>query len=166
VDTTGPQITVSSPDDGYLTQDNRVLIAYSLSEQASTLVVEYDGVNGTQNISNACIGLSCTLNRTGIPDGTHTYRVYATDVYGNTGHSMQRTFTVAYAPPECRAPSSGSWTLTGNCNLKNMAYELQNRSVQIRDGANASFENCTFKLGLHGSFTAENATSPCFRRAG
>jgi len=70
---------------------------------------------------------------------------------------MQRTFTVAYAPPECRAPSSGSWTLTGNCNLKTWPNELQNRSVQIRDGANASFENCTFKLGLHGSFTAENA---------
>jgi hypothetical protein len=86
VDTASPIVTVSSPAAG-TTKNNSPPLSYTVSD--GTVIVKVDGVV-VPKVSGTSLGP--------LADGTHTVRVEATDVAGNTGFA-QVTFTVDTIPP-------------------------------------------------------------------
>jgi hypothetical protein len=103
VDTAVPAVTISAgPGEGQISSDQSPTFGFSSNESGASLRCQVDG-GGFQ----AC---SSPFTASGLPDGTHTFRVRATDAAQNTGGAA-RTWTVDTTDPTVTVssgPSEGS----------------------------------------------------------
>lgn len=88
IDTTAPAITFVSPTPNNSTSNttNTITVNVTLSEAASSVVLEFNGTNETMNGSS----MSWFKTKEGLADGNYTFKVYAGDSLNNTGVSEQR----------------------------------------------------------------------------
>jgi hypothetical protein len=91
VDTTVPAVTISGgPGEGQISSDQTPTFGFSSNESGASLRCQLDS-GGFQ----AC---SSPFTASSLPDGTHTFRVRATDAAQNTG-AAARTWTVDTTEP-------------------------------------------------------------------
>ena len=100
IDTVKPTINFVSPtpsNNSYLSQ-NWVYINVSTDENVTSALLEWD--NGTlSNLSMNGSGKNWYLNQTNLPDGDYSFKVYATDLAGNTNVSGTLSLTIDTTPP-------------------------------------------------------------------
>ena len=108
IDTTGPTIgNVSIKSAIYFDNDLELnftinepfsWIAYSLDNQANvTIKTNIDSDYAFNNTTNKPVQVNTML--TGLPEGSHTLTIHATDTAGNTGISQAITFTIVKLEP-------------------------------------------------------------------
>lgn len=100
-DGSGPTITLLSPADEYAEEDNTTAVFnYSLSDEYSNgsftcdLIIDASVQNTTTSTNATNDSLSYTFSE----DGTYTWSINCTDVYGNTGSSTERDIIIDIAP--------------------------------------------------------------------
>ncbi|WP_048151593.1 right-handed parallel beta-helix repeat-containing protein [Palaeococcus ferrophilus] len=96
MDTTPPVLTFvpPTPANGSLLGNPAVTINVTASENLTSALLEFDGVNHTMGGSGR--EWSYTLS---VPDGPHSFRVYGQDLAGNNGTSEERSFEVDTKAP-------------------------------------------------------------------
>jgi Domain of unknown function (DUF1929) len=107
VEATPPNTTITSAPPGY-TNATSVAFGFASSEANSTFACRFD---------NAAAATPCASPMTygGLAEGTHTFRVKATDPAANTDPTPAwRTFTVDATPPDTTITSGPSGTITRN----------------------------------------------------
>jgi nitrous oxidase accessory protein NosD len=76
-------------------------INVSSNKALNKCLLEWDGVNGSMSVS----GRTCYLNRTGLPDGNHSFIVWANNSAGNTSRTAKRFVTVSTVVPDTSPPA-------------------------------------------------------------
>lgn len=102
IDTLGPQITFISPtpSNGSGRDVDWFIANVSLSENASSAEFEWTNASGSYNYSMSNSSLTnWYYNMSGMADNTYTYKVYATDAYGNENVSEEQTVIISTAEP-------------------------------------------------------------------
>lgn len=90
IDATPPRVTLLSPENKtYETPD--IALNFTVNEQVSHTVYSLDGKENVTMAGNTTL--------TGLPDGTHSVTVYATDLAGNIGASETVYFNVEVLKP-------------------------------------------------------------------
>ncbi len=90
VDTTPPAIAFVPPTPGSgALVESPVVVNITSSEKLGSVLLEVDGSNLSMNLSGTGAHTNISLS-----EGFHTYRVYASDPYGNTGSTGLRNLTV------------------------------------------------------------------------
>jgi len=137
-DTTAPQTTIDSGPSGTVTSST-ANFAFSSSESGSTFVCRLDG--------GAWIACTSPRQYTGLPNGSHTFEVRATDSAGNVDSTpASRTWTIN----DTTAPET---TITSG------PAEGGTTSSTATFGFSSSEEGSTFVCRLDGSAWA-SCTSP------
>jgi parallel beta-helix repeat protein len=89
-DVTPPTVSLISPEnESYATSS--ISLLFAVNESVFRVAYSIDGQ------SNVVIAGNTTLN--GLPEGSHSITVYATDSFGNTGASSPVLFTIDMSPP-------------------------------------------------------------------
>jgi hypothetical protein len=101
VDSLGPVITfvAPTPDNNTARDANWTFVNVTLDESASSAVLEWTNATGSFNFSMAGSGTNWFYNRTDQADNTYTYRVFATDIYGNLNVTETRTVIISQGAP-------------------------------------------------------------------
>jgi hypothetical protein len=96
LDTTAPQTTITAGPSG-ATDDPTPTFSFTSNEASSTFTCQID--------SGPAVGCGSPYTTSVLPDGPHTFSVYARDVAGNADQTpATRSFTVASAGPPDQAP--------------------------------------------------------------
>jgi hypothetical protein len=122
IDLTGPVITFVSPTpaSGANTTQASASINITTSEAASAAILEWNGTNETM----AGSGTAWNKTKTGLADGTYSYKVYANDSVNNFGVSATRTLKI-----DATAPSASYISPTpANNSIQNSATVVINIS--------------------------------------
>ncbi|MDP9480369.1 MAG: hypothetical protein M3R38_32690, partial [Actinomycetota bacterium] len=90
IDTTPPDASITSGPTGTV-RSNSASFAFSSTEAGSTFQCSLDG-----GAFSAC---ASPENYTGLTEGSHDFKVKATDAAGNTGPVADRTWTVDVTAP-------------------------------------------------------------------
>jgi HD-GYP domain-containing protein (c-di-GMP phosphodiesterase class II) len=90
VDTTAPVVTLTSTPAG-IVPSHSVSLSFSVDDPNATTWCALDGGAASQ--------CSSPVTYTSLPDGPHTVSVYAIDAAGNTGATIQTSFTVSATAP-------------------------------------------------------------------
>ena len=95
-DTIEPSITFASPTPENINlQQNWAYVNITLSEDANSTALEWNGVNESL-LGN---GANWYANKTELANGNYTFKVFATDNSNNTGVSGQKWVNINVAPP-------------------------------------------------------------------
>ncbi len=148
VDTTPPTITLVSPtpaNNSNLSQ-NWIFVNITANENLSVALLEWNGVNETMNQG------SWYKNKTGLADGTYTFRVWGNDSAGNWGISGTRVVTIDTTPPLISITSPKNTTIADPTPLLNVTFgEVVNATwYRVDSGANSTIwkgvKNLTLEL--------------------
>lgn len=181
IDTTPPAIDFVSPTPANNTLQN-YNYAYINVSVVDTLVsvdsalLEWNGTNESMTKVGTGLSVSFYKNKTGLVDGTYTYKVYANDSAGNTNVSETRTLRIDATPPAVaiflpanNAIVSGTQTIKANvtdptsgasavyANVSNAsAFSTYTMSLVSGEGtiyngnwSNASFDTTQFADGRY-----------------
>jgi parallel beta-helix repeat protein len=89
-DITPPNVTVISPENkSYATSS--ISLLFAVNESVFRLAYSIDGQSGVVIAGNKTL--------TGLPEGSHSITVYATDSFGNVGAADPAFFTIDLSPP-------------------------------------------------------------------
>ena len=93
-DSTPPDISYVSPTlaNNSYTSNTWVYVNVSVSETPSACLLEWAGTNESMTIAGS--GANCYNNKTGLSDGTYTYKVFGNDSSGNMNVSSLQTVIV------------------------------------------------------------------------
>ncbi len=116
-DTKGPAINFvqPTPANDTVQNKNRVFINATVTDALSGIdacLLEWNGVNESMTKVGTGLSVYCHVNKTGLADGTYSYKVYANDSAGNWNVSETRIVTVDTTPPTITfvppTPANGS----------------------------------------------------------
>ncbi|MDY6771292.1 MAG: NEW3 domain-containing protein [Candidatus Nanohaloarchaea archaeon] len=103
-----PNVTYNAPTpvNGSVQYEEYAYISATATDDLTvgSCTLQFDGVNTTM-VKTGTGTATCTLNMTGLSEGQHTFRVFATDGTGQVGAAEQRTFTVDRTAPTVGTPS-------------------------------------------------------------
>ena len=154
-DITPPDITLSTPVNGALTNDSTPTFSGTAGTAAGDLptvtVNVYQGPNRTLVQSRSTIagpgGAFSVDASPALGDGTYVAQADQSDAFGNTGHSADHTFTVDTTPPDTTIDSGPTGTVSSD-----------NASFTFSSEAGAVFE-CELDGGGFGACTSPKAYS-------
>jgi hypothetical protein len=132
VDTTAPQVTISAPSAGALTNDATPSVVFSAGDAVTTECQVDDG---------ALVACSSPFMSSALDDGEHIIRVQATDAAGNTG-SASVTFTVDTTPPVTTISAPLNDSLTRDASQSVSFSSEVGATFECRLGS-ADFSACT-----------------------
>ncbi len=151
IDETPPEITLEWPqNNNYNDTDGNVTFffkVYDLASDIANCTVILDGVFNKTNESKIVESTSGqNISIGGINNGSHTWSVNCTDIFGNQGNSTSWNFNVIldYAPPQINliTPENNSIDTDGNVmfyfNASDEISALSNCSLIINGEANIS----------------------------
>jgi len=143
LDTQAPviNITFSNPINNSSTTNNYIYVNISSTEILLTASLEINGTNNTMNGS----GLNWYINKTGLTNGTYTYRIYGTDFAENIGISDTRIVTILNNVTNI---ASFNISLNQGWNLISIPLNLSNNSI---DYIFSSIENNYSKILTYNS---------------
>lgn len=95
-----------TPADGSVQSQEYAPISAAATDDltVSSCTLQFDGVNTTMAKTGTGTA-TCTQNVTGLSEGQHTFRVFATDSTGQVGAAEQRTFSIDRTAPAVDAPA-------------------------------------------------------------
>ncbi|MGC9058478.1 MAG: LamG-like jellyroll fold domain-containing protein, partial [Candidatus Nanoarchaeia archaeon] len=143
IDLTAPLISYISPTDANNAYVSRlwtyINVTVSDSQNVSTCVLEWNGVNETMTMIGSGQNVSCYTNKSD-SEGTHNYNVYANDTLGNLGTAGQRNITFDITPPTI-ANVSAVQISTTSAKIVWQTNELANSSINY--GTSSALGNLT-----------------------
>ena len=128
VDTTDPVVSAVVPADGSLTNDNTPTISFSVTETNLDVVELYvDGTKITSGLTNS--DNDYTYTSSALTDGSHSFRINATDTAGN-GFDDTYGFVVDTVNPVISAvvPADGSLT---NDNTPMISFTVTDSNLDV-----------------------------------
>jgi len=112
VDTTPPDVTITSPADGSTTSDHEPTIVGTTEPFATVVVSESNGTTICTATADSSGAWSCEVPAS-LVDGPHTIIAVATDRVGNEGEPTSSTFVVE-TPVESGGLSGGALCTVGH----------------------------------------------------
>ncbi|MGV8150807.1 MAG: CARDB domain-containing protein [Candidatus Woesearchaeota archaeon] len=164
VDTTPPNITLNSPDDGEIFTQRNVILNYTITDNlAQTLncSVVLDGIN-VANHSNSN-GISRTYNANNLIEGTHYWNVTCYDQARNIDVSETRSFDIFIAPSIVLvSPPNNFWSNSAdNTFYFNVSDEsgLENCSILFNGNIISTKTNTQITNNATNNFTVTSMNS-------
>ncbi len=101
-----PAYQPPTDNDGAMVNRNYTFVNVSSTQELSSCYLEW---NVAGNISAIADGRNCYLNRTGIPDGWYSYKVWVNNTVGNWKDVPMRTILIDTTPPIVDISYQGGW---------------------------------------------------------
>lgn len=159
-DTTPPTISITTPTDGSLTNNNRPPIAVSYSDVGSGIDVAsfkltIDSVDHTADLTATATGASGSP-AVALLDGNHSIVATVSDRAGNTSQPATANVTIATVPPQItiNQPPDQSFTNANSVTVSVTVTSAAPITAVLVNGVTASLSNGTFtapvSLGANG----------------
>jgi hypothetical protein len=149
-DTYVPVVNLLSPADGYSSSSTSINFVFNVSDDSATTC--YLILNGSVVYTNTSMNINYGGNDSSYSTtksvGTYNWRVNCTDIYGNTGNSSVRTFTITSSSSD--GSDGGSSGGASNASLSVFYYPLES---QLKSGYKQTLRvNDGFKFNLNNTF--------------